>query len=72
MGTNEEKQKVLNLSYGTKIRLGKTTLFRLIQKNSNDKIVLDLDAKTDATNFNNPVVIIDPHLEGYDKFNDSK
>ncbi len=80
MGTKEEKQKVLPLSYGVKIGLGKTVLPWLIQQNTNNKVVLDLDAVTNATNFNNSTVVIDPHLEGYEKdvatlineFNDTK
>ncbi len=80
MGTKEEKQKVLPLSYGVKIGLGKTVLSRLIQQNTNNKVVLDLDAVTNATNFINPTVVIDPHFEGSEKdvatlinkFNDTK
>lgn len=59
MNANEEKQKVLPLSYGVKIGLGKTTLPRLIQQNTDNKVVLDLDAISDATTLIN-------------KFNDTK
>jgi hypothetical protein len=64
-------KNILQLSFGAKIGLGKTVLPRFIRQNTKNKVVLDVDAVTDATNFNNPTVIIDLHLEDYNKSNET-